>query len=106
MQLLKIEKNKGFFIGESGELLSVEKITKEHLLRLVDLTLSEEVTFDVYDPESLPNKAHQIVYKNVYEKLLDLYAKRDEFVDESERLFLDDYNKYKQDVEDEEDDEW
>lgn len=102
MQLLKIEDKKGAFLGESDDFVSIEKINKEHLLRLVDLALTQEVTFDEFDAEALPNRAHQIVYENVYNKLLDLSEKRDAFVDGSERLFLEDYNQYKQDIAEEE----
>ncbi|RBP52714.1 hypothetical protein [Arenicella xantha] len=100
MQLLKIENNQGFFLDENDDFLSVEKITKEHLLRLVDLTLTKDVTFDEFNEEALQNRAHQIVYKNIYEKLVELQGKRDDFTDESARLYLEDYNKYQQDIAD------
>lgn len=99
MQLLKIDNNEGLFLDESGAYSSVEKITKDHLLRLVNLTLTKKVTFDEYDKEKLANRAHQIVYKNICEKLSALDARKEEFVDSSERLFLKEYEKYQQDAE-------
>ncbi len=97
MKLLKIEDNKGYYLAEESEFAEVDKITKEDLLRLVDLTLQEEeeVEFDEHDDEEIKNQAHQIVYKSVYEKLKGLRDRRDKFIDESNRLFLEDYEKYR-----------
>jgi hypothetical protein len=98
MRLLKIEANQGLFMGTNDEYIPVDKLTKEHLLRMVNLTLSDEVEFDEYVAEKIPNQAHQIIYKSVYSKLSELKERRAEFVDQSERLFLQDYEKYKQDA--------
>ena len=95
MKLLKIDNKLGRFLGESGNYVSIDKITKDHLLRLVNLTLSNNVEFDEYDDEQLQNQAHQIVYKSIYEKLDGLRERRQEFIDESERLYLQDYEKYR-----------
>lgn len=96
MKLLKIDEGKGYFLGEDTEDQPVDKLTKEDLLRMVDLTLTEdEILFDEYDENSLHNQAHQIIYKNVYEKLHFLRERRSEFVDESERLFLEEYDSYR-----------
>jgi len=95
MKLLKISDNLGYFLNEAGEFLPIDKITKEDLLRLVDLTLGEDGEFDEFDKEKIKNQAHQIVYKSIYEKLRDLGNRKQEFIDESERLYLADYEKYK-----------
>jgi len=95
MKLLKIDDSKGFFLGEDDEYIPIDKITKEQLLRMVNLVLSEEVEFDEYDAEKLLNQAHQIIYKSIYNKLLELNGRKAEFIDQSERLFLEDYEKYK-----------
>ena len=73
------------------------KITKEDLLRLVNLTLQEDVEFDEYDDSIPKNQAHQIIYKSIFEKLRDLRDLKNEFVDESERLYLKEYEKYQED---------
>jgi hypothetical protein len=96
MKLLSIENNMGLYLTESGQYSSVDKITKEDLLRLVNLTLKEDVEFDVYDDNTIKNQAHQIVYKSVFEKLRGLKDRKNEFVDESERLFLKEYEKYRE----------
>jgi len=97
MKLLKIDRNLGFFLDGHGEYVDVDKITKEDLLRLVNSTLQDEVEFDDYNDDDIKNQAHQIVYRNVYEKLRDLRGRRKEFVDESERLYLQEYEKYRDD---------
>jgi|MTBAKMStandDraft_1061839.scaffolds.fasta_scaffold04657_3 hypothetical protein len=96
MKLLKTEDNQGHFLGESGAFTTVDRITKEDLLRLVELTLTEEVEFDEYDSEVVKNQAHQILYRSIYEKLRGLRERKQEFTDESERLYLQEYEKYRE----------
>ena len=98
MKLLKIEDNCGHFLLANGEFESLDKLTKEDLLRLVDLTLSEEVVFDNLEDIPLANLAHQIIYKSVYEKLAELASRREEFTDESERLYLSENDRYRADI--------
>ena len=96
MKLLKIENSCGHFRLESGDFSPVDKISKDDLLRLVNLTLSEEeVEFDAYDESMIQNHAHQVIYKSVIRKLQSLLQRKQEFVDESARLYLEDYEKYK-----------
>jgi hypothetical protein len=97
MKLLSIKDNLGHYLGESGQSVPVDKITKEDLLRLVNLTLSKDVEFDDYDENAIKNQAHQIVYKSILEKLRSLRDRKQEFIDESERLFLKEYEKYRDD---------
>ena len=97
MKLLRIDSNHGHYIRETGDYRSIDKITKEDLLRLVHLTLNEDkVEFDEYDENSIKNQAHQIIYKSIFRKLNSLRERRQEFVDESARLFLEDYEKYRE----------
>ena len=96
MKLLKIDSNQGYFLGASGEYKPIDKIGKEELLQLVTWTLDEkEAEFDAYDENAIKNPAHQIVYKSVVQKLQDLRGRKQEFIDESERLFLKEYEKYR-----------
>lgn len=96
MRLLKIDGSLGQFLGKGGDYQPIDKITKDDLLRLVDLTLrEEEVQFDEYDEEKVKNQAHQIVYKSIFEKLRELRGRKQEFIDQSERLYLAEYERYK-----------
>jgi hypothetical protein len=94
MKALKIENSQGHFLTE-GKYETVDKIDKSILLKLVNSALEDDFEIDEYNEESLKNQAHQIIYKSVSEKLNYLHNKRNQFRDESERLFLDEYGKYK-----------
>ncbi len=98
MKLLKIEDSQGHYLNDKNECTPLGKITKEDLLRLVDLTLTEEVEFDEYDDASIRNQAHQILYRSIYEKLRGLRDRKEEFTDESERLYLQEYEKYREEA--------
>ena len=96
MKLLKIENNLGYYRDNQGEFVPVDKITKEDILMLVNLTLGEEeIEFDEYNDENLNNQAHQIIYKSIFEKLRGLKGRRQGFIDESERLYLQGYERYR-----------
>lgn len=95
MKLLKTDGTQGYFVNESGEFKPVDKITKEDLLRLVNHTLEGPVELDEYSDDTVKNEAHRIIYKNVFEKLRGLQERREEFIDQSARLFLSDYEKYR-----------
>ena len=97
MKLLKIENNCGSYRKEAGEYSPIDKITKEELLVLVNWTLKEdEVEFDEYDENAIKNHAHQIIYKSIARKLQSLRERKQEFIDESARLYLEDYEKYRE----------
>jgi hypothetical protein len=96
MKLLKIENGCGHFRLQSGNYSPIDKISKDDLLQLVNATLSkEDVEFDEYDESMIQNHAHQVIYKSVVRKLQSLRERKQEFIDESARLYLEDYEKYK-----------
>ena len=96
MKLLEIKDDKGYYYDNKGELATIDKITKDDILRLVNLTLGEEeVEFDEFSDDNLKNQAHKIIYKSIFEKLQDLKKRKQEFIDESERLYLSEYEKYR-----------
>lgn len=98
MKLLKIDDQLGSFLDDQGGFTSIDKITKEDLLRLVNLTLGGDVEFDEYKDEYIKNHAHQIVYKSIFEKLRGLQQRRQDFIDESERLYLKEYERYRDEL--------
>jgi hypothetical protein len=95
MKALKIENSQGYFLTEEGDYEAVDKIDKTILIELVNLALKDDFEIDEYDEVSLRNQAHQIIYKSISEKLNDLNQKRQQFRDESENLYLKEYEKYK-----------
>jgi len=100
MKLLKIDNNLGYYYDNQGKFATVDKITKDDTLRLVNLVLDTnlEVEFDEYNDDNLKNHAHQIIYKSIFEKLQELKKRRQEFIDESERLYLSEYEKYRDEL--------
>lgn len=98
MKLLKIENNLGYFLNEDGGYLPIDKITKEDLLRIMNGVLEGSGGLDPYIEEDIKNQAHQVVYKSMYNNLKALEDRKQEFVDESERLYLEDYKKYVEDL--------
>lgn len=96
MKILKIENSRGHFRTAEGGYETVDKIDKTVLLGLVNSALEDDFEVDEYDEEKLQHQAHQIIYKSICEKLNDLHKKRNQFRDESERLYLDEYEKYKE----------
>ena len=94
MKLLKISDNGGHFLATDGNYTPIDKISKDSLLWLVERTLHEEAVVDEYNDQTIKNQAHQVIYKSIAQKLSDLRKRRQEFVDESARLFLDEYERY------------
>lgn len=96
MKLLRISESSGYFLAANGGFNSIEKICKDDLLRLVGLVLEgEEIEMDKYDDQAIKNQAHQVIYKSIFLKLSELRGRRKEFVDEASRLYLDDYERYR-----------
>jgi hypothetical protein len=97
MKLLKADDNQGYFLIEGDEFSLIDQITKEDLLRLAELVLEEdEVEFDPYDDEVIKNEAHRILYGNILEKLEELRARREEFVEQRDGLYREAYEQYQQ----------
>jgi hypothetical protein len=96
MKILKIKDNKGFFAVDGKTWLPIDQISKDHLLQLLDQTLNGSVEMDEFDNEKLGNQAHQIIYKNIYEKFVELGKNKSRFKDESELIYKDAIEKYRQ----------
>lgn len=73
----------------------INQISKEDLFKLLDLCVIEEsFEMDPYDETILQNKAYQIIYKNIYQKLDDLRRQRVRFSDETTVLYRSAIDKY------------
>jgi hypothetical protein len=97
MKYLKIEDNKGFFLKTENDISAwteIDQIGKEDLFYLLNKAVSEDFELDEYLEENLSNKAHQIIYKNLHEKFIDLIANKTRFIDESESLYKAALEKY------------
>lgn len=95
-----------FLIIDNGQVLfttdpsiqasnKLDQITKDDLLKLIDLCVSDPTfEMDSYDENLIHNKAHQIIYKNLYQKFDDLIKQRIRFSDEKSTLYKVAIEKY------------
>lgn len=97
MKYLKINDNKAFFIKDKAQpdnWTEIEKIEKDDLMKLLDFATEDDFEMDAYDEATLGNKAHQIIYKSIYEKLNIFLTNKDRFKDQTEDIYKDELEKY------------
>jgi hypothetical protein len=94
MKYLKIENNKGLYFNGS-EYEEIDKINREGLLAILEAAGSDDFEIEPFDANILANKAHQIIYENIYDKLVLFLDDKDQFKNEVDRLYkkaVDDYS--------------
>ena len=95
MKYLKIEGNKGLFSKEPDQWVELDQISKDDLLKLLNKAIqSEDFDMDQYDASLIGNKAHQIIYRHLYQKFNELKENSSRFKDESEQLYKSAIEKY------------
>ena len=97
MKYLKINDNKAFFIKDKAQpdnWTEIEKIEKDDLMKLLDFATEGDFEMDTYDEATLGNKAHQIIYKSIYENLNIFMTNKDRFKDQTEDIYKDELEKY------------
>ena len=97
MKYLKIDNHKGYFIKDKNnptDWTEIDQIEKDDLLNLLDIATNEEFEIDAYDEANLGNKAHQIIYKHIAEKLTTFLSNKSRFKDEADNLFKAAIEKY------------
>lgn len=94
MIYLKIDNGKGLFFKEPDQWIEIDQIGKEDLLVLLDKAIADEFEMDEYDAELLQNKAHKIIYKQLFQKFNELVENKSRFKDESEQLYKNAIEKY------------
>lgn len=94
MKYLKIEDNKGLFQIGDNNWQTVDCIDKDDLMTLLDKAIDTDFEMDNFVAESLQNKAHQIIYRNLHEKFSELLENKSRFKDESEQLYKNELEKY------------
>ena len=102
MKYLKIDNSKGFFlrvIEETDTWVEIDKITKEDLWDLLNKAISNEFEMDNFSENEIAHKAHQIVYKGLYEKFNSLLANKSKFIDECDSQYKNAIEKYEQALE-------
>lgn len=95
MRCLKIEDNKGWYTVNNTEWITIDKISRDDLLMLLDICIKDdEFQMDEYNEDKLANQAHRIIYSNIYAKFLELLRNKTKFKDESELLYREAIEKY------------
>ena len=96
MIYLKIENNVRKFYKD-GTYETIDKMANDDLWRLANAVMKDDdFQMNVYDEALLPNKAHRIIYKHVYELLTSLQERKEQYKNESELLYKTAYDAYKQ----------
>lgn len=103
MKCLIIEDGKGFFSLDGVSKTQLDQISKDDLLKLLNLIVEteEDISTDEYDEEKLHQAAHRIIYRNLYQKFQDLSKNKRRFKDESSALYRSAIEKYGAMLEDE-----
>lgn len=95
MIYLKIDNKVGKFYKE-GTYVTIDKMANGDLWNLANAVVKDnDFQMDAYDATLLPNKAHQIIYKHVYELLLSLQGRKEQYKNECELMYKSAYDKYK-----------
>lgn len=97
MKLLKIENSKGYFyLDKTKNYDEIDKIDKESLLFLVKYIINnEDFEMDEYMPKTIVNKAQDIVYNNIYNKLIELSKSKKAIKESLDSKYKEALEKYK-----------
>ncbi|MFS4439625.1 hypothetical protein ACMA5I_15565 [Paracoccaceae bacterium GXU_MW_L88] len=74
--------------------LPIDQIDKAELLSLLEFFLENDAEMDKIDGENLQNQAQLIIYRSIFEKFEVLDRNKSKFRDESDRLYLEELQKY------------
>ena len=70
-------------------------------MKLIEICLEkDDFEMDEFDVNKVQNAAHQIIYKNIYQKLNDLVMRRVSFQDEKNSLYRTAIAKYSSELSD------
>lgn len=98
MKYLRVDNRKGQFFKD-GNWVDITSLGKDDLMILVRAALEDEqFEIDEFDEDALPNPAHKIIYKHVYQQLTDIRARRNEYQEAKRNLFKDAYEQYCMDI--------
>lgn len=100
MTYLKIDNNKGYFRidGASEEWFELDQISKDHLLKLIELATTEDFSMQEYEDELLRNPAHNIIYRNIYSKFSELLNNKTRFQDSVNAMYKSGIDKYTEEL--------
>lgn len=95
MKYLKIENSKGEYYNGT-EYKPLDKLSNEDLWYLARMAVTaEDFELEAYNEDSVKNKAHQIIYQQVYSQLNNLFSRKAELKSQCESIYKEAYDKYK-----------
>jgi hypothetical protein len=100
MKYMKIENNRGSY-WDGKEYQEIDKINKDSLLVLLNMAETNDFELDAYDENLLGNKAHQIIYENIYSKLKQFLNDKNQFKTEVSNLYKESIDKYSTNIQNE-----
>lgn len=96
MKILRINNNKGEFSINGTDYKSIDTISKDDILHLIDIFTQQDCEMDdVITDNNLPNKAHLIIYKSLLVKFKELQNNKAFFRDMRDNEYKDAINKYR-----------
>lgn len=101
MKCLLIENGKGYYSLDGEHKIPLDQITKDDLLKMLDLIIDYDAEMDEYDENLVQHAAHKIIYRNLYSKLKDLSSNKTRFKDESTSLYRGAIERYNIELADE-----
>lgn len=104
MKYLEIKDNKGHY-WNGTEMVEIDQINKDALLKLIDHAEEDEFEMDAYDETQLQNKAHQIIYQSIYMKFSDFLTDKEQFKRDVDAMYAKAVGEYGADLEAETDEE-
>lgn len=100
MKYLQIKNNKGQY-WDGKKYQDLDKIDKDGLLALLNAAETGDFEMDAYNEDLLGNKAHQVIYENIYLKFQQFLNEKEQFKTEVENLYKEAIGKYSADVKNE-----
>ena len=94
MKCLLIENGRGYYSLDGENKFPLDQITKDDLLKMLDLIIDFDAEMDEYDENLVHHAAHKIIYRNLYSKLKDLSNNKTRFKDESASLYRSAIDRY------------
>ena len=95
IKILKIKDGKGYYLDKNGNYVEVDKVDRNSLLYLINLVINSEVEIETYYESLILNKVHQIIYKEISQKILTLKASKLTLLSNIDSEYADLINKYK-----------
>lgn len=97
MKYLVINNNKGYYI-KRGKKQEIDHISKEDIYELISILINidenEDFEMDEFSEEKLQHGVHSIIYRNLYNKFLDLKKERESIHDLVNQQFMTAFQKY------------